>query len=111
MGKIFDTLDDKHKTHDEILYGVDAMKATNSTNEQQAPLSLVSVSAPVAPKPAPVKKLSPEQQKSQDFLNKLSTFSATPSYSPGTLHVEDDDDVSLLDHSTTNPFDKVSDKG
>ena len=44
------------------MYGIDAMKATNSSNVQQAPLSLVSISAPTPAKP--VKKLSVEQQKS-----------------------------------------------
>ena len=113
MGKIFESIEDKHKTHDELLYGIEAMKAkkSNSSTAQQAPLSLVSISPPTPTKPVP--KLSPEQQKSQEFLNKLNSYSVKPSYTPNLLHTDDDDEVSLLDHSlpSTNPFDKVSDKG
>jgi hypothetical protein len=47
MEKIFDTLDDKHKTHDEILYGSFVQKSAPAA-VKQGPISLVSL-APKTP--------------------------------------------------------------
>ena len=34
LGKIFESIDDKHKTHDELMYGIDAMKVSNTSTVQ-----------------------------------------------------------------------------